>query len=68
MKVLIDGEEVQVLRDVRIVQDIELEDGPGHMMIVINNEGMVTDVFEDKSGEMHVTGWSTYDDLVARCY
>jgi len=72
MKVLIDGKEIEVQNDVRIIydeviygwddDDTELE---GSLHLVANHEGLVTDVV-DKDGEIFATWSNTYGELADR--
>jgi hypothetical protein len=64
MRVLVDGKEIPVQNDVRVIH----EDDPANndMHLVLNHEGMVIDIVEEqKKGESKVvaTGWFTLDDL-----
>ena len=58
MKVLIDGVEVKVMNDIRVVYDVDIEDGRGQLQVIANHEGLIYDLF-DKDGE-NLTGTS-YD-------
>jgi len=74
MKVIIDGVEVHVQNDVRIIHDDIIygmdeneEDITGHLQIVLNHEGIIADIF-DSDGE--ATGFTTgmmYEDIAELC-
>jgi hypothetical protein len=62
MKVLIDGVEMQVMNDIRVLYDLDDEKV---LQVVANHEGLIYDLF---SGEEELSGTS-YDfvtDIVAR--
>jgi len=50
MKVLIDGKEVECLNDVKVIYDdilVNKEGTEGELHVILNCEGMVTDLFFD---------------------
>ena len=76
MKVLIDGKEVKVLNDVRVVYDeiiygMSLDDDQtdleGHLEVVMTYEGMIADVY-NKDGEpigtMSQTAGELADEII----
>ena len=69
MKVLIDGKEVRVQNDIRIIydeviygMDEDMTDLEGHLQVVLNHEGIVGDVF-DEDGENIGTMSQTYGEM-----
>jgi hypothetical protein len=62
MKVLVDGVEVKVMNDIRVLHD--LDDG-GVLQVVANHEGLVYDLFSDE-GELAGTSYDFVTDIVAR--
>tara|TARA_R110000824_G_scaffold201667_5_gene385781 strand:- start:224 stop:460 length:237 start_codon:yes stop_codon:yes gene_type:complete len=67
MKVFIDGNEVTVNNDVKIIWDdspIDLgPDGEGHAHVTATYEGLIIEVF-DEAGEVYVTSWREQNDLL----
>jgi len=61
MKVLIDGVEVQVINDIRVLHD--LDDGRV-LQVVANHEGLVYDLFSGE--ELAGTSYDFVTDIVAR--
>ena len=69
MKVLIDGVEIPVNNDVRIVYDADVGEDKVTLQVVANGEGLVYDLFQGESDEEEIVG-SGYDfvvDIVERC-
>jgi len=70
MKVLIDGKEVEVLNDVKVIWDdqfINDDCDEGNLILTANHEGVVLDAC-DKAGELWGTTSIMADDLVELCY
>lgn len=76
MKVLIDGKEVKVLNDVRVVYDeiiygMSLDDDQtdleGHLEVVLTSEGIIADVFDEEGqplGTMSQTAGELADEII----
>ena len=71
MKVLIDGVEVEVMNDIRVVYDLDTgKDKTTILQVVANSEGLVYDLFQKREGEDEELTGTSYDfavDLVERC-
>ena len=74
MMVLIDGVEVHVQNDIRIVHDDIIydideneEDVIGHIQIVFNHEGMIADIFDDCGEATGQTIGMMYEDIAELC-
>jgi len=56
MKVLIDGQEVECLNDVKVIYE-EIDEENNQLHITCNSEGMVTDVLDECGSRVEKTFW-----------
>jgi hypothetical protein len=63
MKVIVDGVEIKVQNDVRVVYDTELDGEPHTLQVVANHEGLIYDLF-DEAEEVAATRYDFVDDIV----
>jgi hypothetical protein len=73
MKVLIDGVEIEVLNDVKVIYEEQLIDVDpaeggldtyGQVHVTMNSEGMVIDVIEDGSNDIASTTWKMVEHMI----
>lgn len=65
MKVLIDGKEIEVKNDIRVIWDVPLSDGEGHIQMVANHEGIVWDLYDAEGVESLATEYEMAVDKAA---
>jgi len=67
MTVLVDGVEVEVFNDVRVIYHVEnAEGGEGQLQVVANHEGLVYDLFDKTGEELVETSYDFVTDIVER--
>ena len=74
MKVIIDGNEVECLNDVKVIYEDEMigmndreQECFGQLHVTMTCEGMIADLIEDGSDEVDRTmAWETLD-IIERC-
>jgi hypothetical protein len=66
MKVLIDGEEVECLNNVKVIYEEGDENGD-ELHVTLNGEGQVLDVVDPKGG-VRKTYWALISHLAEECH
>jgi len=66
MKVLIDGEEVECLNNVKVIYE-EGDENHEELHVTLNNEGQVLDVV-DEEGRVEKTYWALVSHLAEECH
>jgi hypothetical protein len=76
MKVYIDGKEVEVINDIRVVpdenfvvgQDNKENDIYANLNLILNHEGIMLDMRMGENAEPVNSAWQSYVDLIELCY
>jgi hypothetical protein len=75
MKVYIDGKEVEIKNDIRIVEEKTIidisdknEDVYGDITLIANHEGVIIDITEDGEEEPDKSTYLFYEDFIKFCH